>query len=223
MKKVGIIGGAGPLASALFYQTFIQESYLQALQVPEILLINYPFTRGLSMEEGEINEAVIEEELGYCIQSLELHQVGIGVIACNTLHRYLQLMPKTFITFISLPQIIVREALANSHKRLLLLATQNTCRFELYQHLDITLLYPPPNEQDLVDEIIDRILEGKVFKNDSILLSQMIARLGTSMNFDGVILGCTDLPVLQHYFPIHSSKPFYDSIKIPAKKLRGIL
>lgn len=223
MKKIGMIGGAGPLASALFYQTFIQESYFQARQVPEILLINYPFTRGLTLAERQANKTVLEDELSYCIKVLEQHQVEIGVIACNTLHLYLQRVPKTSIAFISLPQMIMEEALANGHQRLLLLGTQNTCRSELYQGAGITMLYPPPLEQGLVDEVIDHVLTGKVDLRDSILLSQMLERLTTSMHFDGVILGCTDLPVLQHYFPMHSLKPIYDSIKIPAKKLRGIL
>lgn len=223
MKKVGIIGGAGPLASALFYQTFIQESYLQVRQVPEILLINYPFTRGLTLAERQTNKTVLEDELSYCIKVLEKHQIEIGVIACNTLHQYLQRIPKTSIAFISLPQIVMEEALANGHKRLLLLGTQNTCRSELYQRTGITMLYPPPSEQNIVDEVIDHVLAGQVDLRDSILLSQMLERLTLSMHFDGVILGCTDLPVLQHYFPMHSLKPIYDSIKIPAKKLRGIL
>ena len=65
MKKLGIIGGAGPLASALLYETLIQESYALGRQVPEIVLINYPFSRGLSLEEGKNNEEIIHQELSY--------------------------------------------------------------------------------------------------------------------------------------------------------------
>lgn len=223
MKKVGIIGGAGPLASALLYETIIRESYRQGLQVPEIQLINFPFTRGLTVEEGHTNENVLLEELRYCMKKLEQSGVEIGVLACNTLHLYLPLLPKSAIFFLSLPNLIVGEAIEKGDLCLLMLGTENSCRSHLYQRPSITLRYPPKNEQTLVDAIIDRVLEGNLSQQDSLLISQLIERLSEQMTFDGVILGCTDLPVLHHYFPITSAKPFYDSIKIPAKILRRIL
>jgi aspartate racemase len=150
------------------------------------------------------------------------NEVEIGILACNTLHLYMQRLPTSSIPFLSLPHTILEKAMENKHHRLLMLGTENTCHSSLYRHPGITILYPHQKEQQLIDEVIDRLLEGKVCQKDAISISRMIVHLADEMAFDGVILGCTDLPVLHHHFPIHADKPFYDSIKVPAKILRGI-
>lgn len=223
MKKLGIIGGAGPLASALLYETLIQESYAMGRQIPEIVLINYPFTRGLSLEESKENEKTIHKELSYCIQILQGSGVELGILACNTLHLFLKQHSHPFIQFYYLPELVIQAAQEKSHHRLLILGTQNTCHSHLYQLADIETIYPSSQDQDTLDGIIDRVLEGKILKEDSHLTSQVIVRALSQNEFDGVVLGCTDFPVLHHRFPIQSIKPIYDSIKIPAKTLVGVL
>jgi aspartate racemase len=223
MKKIGIIGGAGPLASALLYETLIQESYTLGRQVPEIVLINYPFTRGLSLNEGKENEKTIHNELSYCMQFLAKSGVELGVLACNTLHLFLKQHIHPAIQFYHLPELVVKAAQSKQHHRLLILGTQNTCRSNLYQMTDVEVIYPSAQDQFTIDAIIDRVLEGKILKKDSSLVSRIINRTLQNESFDGVVLGCTDFPVLHHRFPISSLKPIYDSIKIPAKTLAGII
>jgi aspartate racemase len=223
MKKLGIIGGAGPLASALLYETLIQESYARKCSIPEIVLINYPFTRGLSLEESKENEKAIHKELNYCIQILKESGVELGILACNTLHLFLNQYSRLSIQFCHLPEIVIQAAREKKHHRLLILGTQNTCRSHLYQLAGIQAIYPSLQDQEALDAIIDRVLEGKILKQDSLLASQTIERALQRNDFDGVVLGCTDFPVLHHRFPIRSVKPIYDSIKIPAKTLVGCL
>ncbi len=222
MKKIGIIGGAGPLASALFYETIVQECYLQAHQVPEILLINYPFSRALTLEEGVVNESKLKDELQYCVDILSQYRVDVGILTCNTLHLYLPLLEgkKTPFSFYALPFLVMEEAKERGHRRLLILGTQNTCNSQLYQHPEMEMVYPYPQHQRLADEVIDRVLKGEITPKDSFLMSEVISQIASENSFDGVVLGCTDLPVLHHRFPIASKKPLYDSIKIPAKILK---
>lgn len=223
MKKVGIIGGAGPLASALLYETFIQESYILGRQVPEMILINYPFSRGLSLLEAKKNKNLIHNELNYCIQFLEKNGAEIGLLACNTLHLFLKQYSSSSIQFYQLPQLVVQAAQSQRHNRLLVLGTQNTCHSNLYQMAGIHMIYPSTQNQFEIDCVIDRILEGKILKEDASLVSRVIEASLQQELFDGVILGCTDFPVLHHRFPISSPKPIYDSIKIPAKTLIGLI
>ena len=222
-KKLGIIGGAGPLASSLLYETLIQESYALKRQVPEILLINFPFTRGLSLEEGQKNEKTIENELSYCIKLLIQSGVGRGVLACNTLHLILNKLPQTSIIFHQLPQLVVHAAQERKHHRLLILATANTCSSSLYQLAGMQAIYPSVSNQKVINAVIDRVLEGNILQEDALLVSQVIQQTMASNEFDGVVLGCTDFPVLHHRFPIPCSKPIYDSIKISAKTIAGTL
>lgn len=221
MKKLGIIGGAGPLASSLFYETLVHESYHLGYPPPEIILINYPFTRGLTLQEGEKNESRIHNELAYCLNILKLTDAQRGVVVCNTLHTYIFSIPQDEVLFFSLPQLVLREIGTLRNRRFLLLGTQNTCRSLLYRTSGLTLVLPSEQEQSLVDRVIDHVLEGKILESDSLLVTELMKKF--SRKIDGVILGCTDLPVLHHHHPLHSDKPIYDSVKIPAKSILGLL
>ena len=170
MKKIGIIGGAGPLASALLYETLVQESYALRRQVPEIVLINYPFTRGLSCQEGKTNAQAIHAELSYCMQFLTQSGVELGILACNTLHLFLEEQSPSSFPFYHIPQLVVKAARSQCHHRLLILATQHTCRSNLYQMEGIQPLYPSSEDQTKIDCVIDRVLEGKILQEDADLV-----------------------------------------------------
>jgi len=217
MKKLGIIGGAGPLASALFYQMLVHESYRLGRSLPEIFLLNYPFHRGLTPEESRNNGAVVRKELRYCLKTLETVGAEVGVLVCNTLHLELAIAPQEKIDFLRLPDLLLEEIHEKKSKRLLLLATRNTCSSLLYQQKDLTIFHPSLEGQAVVDEVINRVLTGHFCSQDSVKLETIIRTYPDEI--DGVILGCTDLPVLHHHFPLSSDIPIYDSVKIPAQKI----
>lgn len=223
MKKLGIIGGAGPLASALLYEMLIHESYSLGRQVPEIVLLNFPFTRGLSLNEGRANEKTIHAELDYCVQFLANNGVKLAILACNTLHLFLKQDIPSSIKFYSLPDLVLNQAQRRHHHRLLILGTQNTCHSNLYQSKNIEAIYPSSSDQMKIDDVINRVLDGKILKEDSELVEYVINTTLREKPFDGVVLGCTDFPVLHHHHPIFSTKPIYDSIKIPAQTLAGFI
>lgn len=220
MKKIGIIGGAGPLASALLYETLVKECYALRKPVPEMVLINYPFTRGLTLTERDQHHHILKHELTSASQILIQQEVDIALLACNTLHKYLGEISFPNIEFLSLPQAVLSNALTHNHRNLLILGTQNTCFEGLYKHRDVKLVYPEYAEQALIDRIIDQVLEGTILSENAFLISQM---LKMKKGCDGAVLGCTELAVLHHHFPIRSPLTIYDSIKIPAQILiRGL-
>src|SRR5690348_2579881 len=103
MKKLGIIGGAGPLASALFYETLVYESYRLRYPLPEILLLNYPFSRGLTPQESQENGVMVREELLHCLKVLEEAGAEVGILVCNTLHLELAKAPRGSVRFLRIP------------------------------------------------------------------------------------------------------------------------
>jgi aspartate racemase len=205
MKKLGIIGGAGPLASALFYETLVHEIYRSQLPLPEIVLLNYPFERSQSQQQ-------LQCALSNCIQTLEEKGMQRAVLVCNTLHLELAKIGQGAVQFFSIPQLVLGEIKPGS--RLLLLGTEKTCHSALYQMEGVTLFFP---EQQIVEKVIDHILKGKILIEDALILEKLIRDYPEEI--DGVILGCTDLPVLHHHFPLQCDLPIYDSVKIPAKTL----
>ncbi|MCB1180521.1 MAG: aspartate/glutamate racemase family protein [Chlamydiia bacterium] len=214
MKKLGIIGGAGPLASALLYETIIRESLKYGDPCPEIFLINYPFTRGLTLAEAQANGGLLQQELNHCIEQLMEQGAEIGILACNTMHRYL--IDTDTLPFISIPSLILQKALEKKHHRLQILGTQSTRESALYEHPQIEVSYPSADKQKILDHVINRILDGTFSSKDSGFIEKIIS---DQEETDGVVLGCSDLPVLHHHFPINSKVPLYDSIKLSAKTI----
>lgn len=219
-KKLGIIGGAGPFASALLYQSVIEQSYREFKgKIPEIFLINYPFTRGLRHEESKKNQEIICSELQYCFDALAVHGVEIAAIACNTMHAFLQNLDLKEILLVHLPQCVMQEMQNNHIKKALLLSTPSTVFYRLYENPQILTVVPNEVEQLQVNAIIDRVLKGSLLQTDAETLNYLIAKIYLREPFDGVVLGCTELPVLNAKYPLSTSKTIFDSIQILAKKL----
>lgn len=223
MKKFGIIGGAGPLASSLLYESIVHDFYQNGGTIPEMIILNFPFTRCLTKDEKTHNDACVLKELYYCITSLEQHGVDIGLLACNTLHLFLRMLPSPIVEFKSLPELVLQEAKKKKAQSLLILGSQNSCRLKLYQDPSIAMVYPSEEEQQTVDRVIDRVLQGVISIEDSLSLSQLIFQIESKIKFDGVVLGCTDLPVLHHRHPLLSPCPIYDSIKIASTQIRSFI
>lgn len=218
-QKFGIIGGAGPYASALLYQSIIRNSYeAKKRQTPEIVLLNYPFTRGLTLKESHSHKQQLCQELQDCLNCLAQQDVQHIVIACNTLHSFLPELNLKGMSVLSIPKLVIKTALQAHLRKLLLLSTETTIQTGLYQHPLIELSILHPLEQDCLNGIIDRILEGNILKEDSENLSHLIQTSLLKEGIGGILLGCTDLPVLHARYPIETGAlPVLDSIQIPAK------
>jgi aspartate/glutamate racemase len=214
-KRLGIIGGAGSFASALFYENLVQESFHTGCALPEIILIDHRFPRYEELVCFENKPKRMQQELTECLHLLEACKVDAGILICNTLHIYLLSMPLSFLLF-SLPELVLQEIKKNGiQQRLLLLGTSDTCNSSLYFSEDQILIRPNPAQQQQIEMVIDRILQGKILCTDAEILAQIIKSFPRQI--DGVILACTELPVLHHHFPITQQIRVYDSVKTPAR------
>ena len=108
--KIGLVGGAGPMAGALLFSKIIQnyQSKKNAWQdedFPEIILLSYPFSQMLSGAESAGNASRLQTELRICLAQLRDWGCDRIVIACNTLHAF---APSD--GFINMPAAIMNEA-----------------------------------------------------------------------------------------------------------------
>jgi aspartate/glutamate racemase len=75
----------------------------------------------------------------------------------------------------------------------------------------------------VIHHIIHHLLKGQIDASDALTLEYLIRTQAQKIAFDAVILGCTELPLLHHHFPIRIDQPLYDSLHIPAKKIGAYL
>ena len=217
---IGIIGGAGPFASALLYRYIIEECYEKQDKdsIPEILLLNHVFPRGLTLQESAKRGALLQKELQQCLRFLRKAGATRISLACNTLHAFL---PKPHPEeVIHLPNAVLDHLRKQKRRHIGVLSTETTKALALYNDAEIQFHYPSQDEQMVMNSILDRILEGQILAEDSLRVEQFIQAMKERDSISGAILGCTDLSVLHDRYPIRTRDVLvFDTMRILARIL----
>jgi len=213
-KTIGIVGGAGPMASAFLYTSILevcQKEYgsNDYKEFPEITLVSYPFTRG--------DEEKIREEISHCLLRLKTAGASLFCIANNSFHGFLPELPKT--GFVHLIAEGLKEARRQHISRALILAAPLTINLKLYEQSSIQCIYPSSEEQQRVNHLIREIAGGKVEESQSEELKKIISEVQDRDPFDGIILACTELPLLHKKTTLSNTLPVISTVEVLARQL----
>lgn len=221
-KIIGILGGMGPEASVYLYNTLINLSvkYFGAKNnddFPEIVLHSIPVPDFISNDKSRLRALKMLKA-----RVLGLNQLNVSflAIACNTAHILLNKLQKlSNVPFVSMIDEAVRQIKANNHKKVGLLSTPSTMRYGLYQapllSLGIKTIIPTTRQQKSLEMIIRKVLENNAKEKHRFALIKIADSL-KKRGAEGVILGCTELPLV---FPKKYSLPLYNSVEILALAL----
>lgn len=194
-SRVGLIGGAGPMAGALLFEKIITVCQKYGCKIdsefPYCILLSYPFSPILT---NAWDRDILKKELENCFRSLEMNQVSIVAISCNTLHSFLPDIPKN-IVLVHMIEETQAYVNAKNWKDPLILCSSTSRSNKLHAQY-FSCRYPNPHLQSTVDMLIDKITEGCCFKEASKLLSLMCKDEGP------VVLGCTELTLLHERVPL---------------------
>lgn len=220
-KSIAILGGMGPQASAKLLQLVIEMAASEYGarnddDFPEVIVSSVPVPDFISNKRTA--EAVLNI-LKARVRNLESFNPKSFSIACNTAHILLKdLQRETNIPFISIIDEVVKEISNRRMRRVGLLGTPVTLRSMLYQDAlrqkGIRILVPSSTDQEIVERIIRNILAGKKETTDIKELVRISKELEIK-GAQGIVLGCTELPLI---FPKKDITTF-DSIEILAKAL----
>lgn len=201
MKTCGIIGGMGPDATSLFYMKLIRN-FQSREGYPPVLLYSVP-------EPFQAADAWIKENRGGdYLQKLILEgvrllgsRVGFIVMPCNTAHMFMPSIRQVA----SVPVLSMIEEtcayiqLCKRWGKVGILASTATIQSGLYagelQQRGIEPVMPDNSQQELLAAIIMHIVKGQFLSEDRAALQRMVASL-LARGAEGVLLACTDLPVL---------------------------
>lgn len=212
----------GPQASAKLLETIVALSARdygakKDSDFPNIIL------NSVAVPDFISNKKSLNDVLGILTKAttrLEIFNPSCFGIACNTTHVLLEpLQATTEIPFVSIIEEVARAVKTKEIKTVGLLATPVTIRSQLYQKAlgknGIKTVNPDVQEKAAIDRIIRRVLAGNIRKSDGQKLI-IIAESLRSKGAEGIILGCTELPLI---FPKEFSFPVFDSIEILARAL----
>lgn len=199
---IGILGGMGPEASSYLYRTLIEQSIDQYhasdnVDFPEIVLHSIPVPDFIS-DALQRDAALVM--LKQRVERLDSMDLNCLCIACNTVHMLLpELQGLSSAPFVSMiDEVADRVALAG-HDSVAVLGTPSTIRYGLYRDaLEVRgVMAVEPDELGLqvCERAIRHVLAGRVEASDATDLAGL-ADLMVLQGAQGVVLGCTELPLV---------------------------
>ena len=203
IKRLGVLGGMGPAASAEFMIRLVAQTPAKRDQdhIPTILWSDTSVPdRSTSMRNGD------DKPLPYLlagIQGLVLAGCNLIVIPCNTAHLWFKEMEKQASWNAKIVHIVdsVADALRDVNvvnSKIGVMGTQATVELGLYQYrlnkLGWDCIVPTKLEMDtLVQPAIDLIKANQIETAHSMLMTVIHSLI--SRGAKAVVLGCTEIPL----------------------------
>ncbi len=196
---VGIVGGAGPMASAVHSLDLAKKG------VPYIHHSNNSAPYKIKFALGQGHSFLSH----YLSSMLMLSDDGCSHITmpCNTAHLFFDIfrdkLKSKNLTFLDIRDALAISIEESRNTKFILLGTDATVGIDkdgnyykgLYDDLKCNIIKPNRHQQDLVMEAIYDAKAGKMEKARE-AINKVIAELRGENKYDiGVILGCTDLPI----------------------------
>ena len=223
MKTIGIIGGISWVSSIEYYRLMNQlvGKELGGLHSAEILMYSIEF--GEFSEQERLAEEGDWEPLRKTMidaaQRLERGGADFIVIASNTMNSTADLIEAN----VTIPVLHIADATGEkiTEKEIgtvALLGTkytmeQNFYRDRLETKYGLTVVIPNKTEREYINKVIfDELCAGKILQKSKERFIQIIARLVEEEGAEGVILGCTEIPLLVKQEDV--SVPVFDTTAI---------
>jgi aspartate racemase len=201
-KKIGILGGMSPESTVEYYQ-YITHTYTQRFgdyRYPEIIIYSVSFQPYVDWPNGERWD-LVAQGLSQAAQKLQAAGADFIIIATNTMHLVLdQVQASVHIPILSLLDVVAEASLAKGIKTVGLLGTRFTMERNLYQaalaRRGMTVLVPDADDREIVNRVIyDELVAGQIRAESRARYVEIIKRLA-ARGAQGVILGCTEIPLL---------------------------
>jgi aspartate racemase len=198
IKKLGILGGMGPMATVDFVKRILDKSPAHSDQehIP-MIISNNPVIPDRTRHILENGENPLQMMLSNLMNLVSSGATKV-VIPCNTAHYWLdQLKQDREVSFISIIDTVVEEAQRRDMQKIGVMATDATIQTGLYskaiEQAGRQPLFPTHDEQQTVMAGIYAVKAGETEKGRELMLPVFDRLIADGA--DGVILGCTEIPV----------------------------
>jgi len=222
MKTIGLIGGMSWESSAEYYRIINQtvQERLGSLHSAQCILFSFDFQEiELLQHQGEW-----EQLTGLMIraaQSLEGAGAELLTICTNTMHK----MAEEVQTSVGIPLVHIADATAKAItdkglEKVALLGTRFTMEEDFYkkrlqEKYRLDVIIPSESDRELIDNVIyGELCRGVTHQSSREKFKAIIEKLASN-GAEGVILGCTEIPLL--ISQQDAEIPLFDTTKIHAQ------
>jgi aspartate racemase len=222
MKIIGLIGGMSWESSLEYYRILNEEvkKRLGGLHSAECIMYSVEFHDIEQLQhQDKWDEAT--DYLVNIARKVEKAGADFIVICTNTMHKMAgAIADNTSIPLLHIGDVTAKAILKNNQKRVGLLGTRFTMEQDFYKRrltekYNIDVLIPPEDERKTIHKILyQELCLGEIKKQSKETFHSIIEGL-KSRGAQGIILGCTEIPLLveQKDYDL----PLYDTTSLHAK------
>ena len=223
MKTIGLIGGMSWESSQLYYELInkkVKEG-LGGFHSAKSIMVSVDFAE-IAKLQSEDDWDRLSELMVKAAGQLEYAGADMILVCANTMHLCSEeIMRNTSLPFIHIAEATGEIIKERSLKKVALLGTKFTMEKDFYKDIltydyDIEVLIPNNNERELIHNIIyNELVLGEINKASKEIYIKIINNL-IRRGAEGVILGCTEIPMLISDKDV--DVPLFNTTKIHAEK-----
>ena len=224
MKKIGLVGGTGPESTVMYYKKLNSEIDLLTNEkhMPDIAIESVDFRRAWEyVQNGETSE--LADYLAEKVNCLVQTKADVIALTAVTMHMvYDEIVEKTGVSLVSIPKTVCEKIVSEGIKKVGLFGTvvtmeQDYMKKDLFEN-GVEVFVPNDEERALIGKRIYEELEKGIVKESTLAeLTDIINRMKEEDGIEGLILGCTELPLIlnSENCPVKC----FDSVELHLKKL----
>lgn len=222
MKTIGLIGGMSWESSIEYYRLINQQvkAKLGGLHSAKVIMNSLNFVEIVECQQaGDWEKASMI--LSNTAKSLEDSGADFVLLCTNTMHKLSeQIQSAINVPFIHIADVTAEQIKSNGLKKVALLGTKYTMEQDFYrQRLEshgLQVIIPNSADVQIVNDVIfDELCKGKILESSKEQYKRIINELA-QQGAEGVILGCTEIPLLIK--AEDSVLPIFDTTEIHATK-----
>ncbi|MFB1040782.1 MAG: aspartate/glutamate racemase family protein [Polaribacter sp.] len=220
MKKIGLIGGITPESTVLYYQILnrLNANQLGKTHSAELIITSFDFGQiSQLVEQGRWD--LLNKKMAEAGTNLENAGASCILICANTMHLCIDAVRKVVrIPVIHIADSTAKEIQKKGIQKVALLGTKYTMEKDFFRDIlkkhAIATIIPDVEERDEIHRIIyDELAQGEFKKSSKEKYLKIIDSL-ILKGAKGIILGCTEIPLLINQNDV--SLPIFDTTRIHA-------
>lgn len=222
MKVIGMIGGLGPEATLDYYKRIIEATRTEGtLATPELVIYSVSLEEVLGLV-GRQEWSHLIYLLVTKIKSLKAAGADFAFISANTPHIVFdEVQAKSPLPLISIVTATLEKTKELGLKKVGLLGTKFTMQHNFFAPQfagqGIEVVVPSEADQEYIHDKLVQEIEIGIFTDQTRKgLEAIIERMRASDGIDGVILGCTELPLI---LTEETTLPFLNTTAIHVEKI----
>jgi len=203
MKTIGLIGGMSWESSAHYYKIIneVVKERLGSNHSAQCLMYSVEFAEIMKLQKtGEwekLSDIMIE-----IAQKLEKGGADFIIICANTMHKmFPEMQSNISIPILHIADVTATRIKNKGLKKVALLGTNYVMTQDFYKSRladkhQLEIIIPKETHRDIIHNIIfDELIKGEIREESRKIFSEIISHM-QKLGAEGVILGCTEIPLL---------------------------